>query len=412
MQNFLLTFLSICFVRANLILTPKEHHLFTFEFGSFAQEHNLDNLATIGDLVLFKTDTKNYNKYKSTFDQVFDVEQEQVYTLPMTNSSVRQGTVNPIKSETENLVYIPESDGSFSMLKVSDEPVPWHLDRISKRELPLNGSYAYSLPGSCHKNSDVEIHTYVVDTGVDENHPEFQGRAKFLENFTGDNENFDGNSHGTHCSGIIGSKTYGVCKDTLIFGVKVLDSQGSGSTSGVIAGMNYAFNKHLENEKKNPNVRSIISMSLGGGKSIAMNRAVENMIKNSNTFYIVVAAGNEDSDACRTSPASARGILTVMAMGPDDQRAYFSNYGKCASIYGTGVQVKSTIPGGKTAVYSGSSMATPQIVGVLNHYLDQFPHMNMKQIKEKMLSDATKNVISGNPKNTPNLMSFIKRQDD
>ena len=131
MQNFLFTFLSICFVRANLILTPKEHHLFTFEFGSFAQEHNLDSLATIGDLVLFKTDTKNYNKYKSTFDQFFDVEQEQVYT------------VNPIKSETENLVYIPDgSDGSFSMLKVSDELVPWHLDRISKRELPLDGSYA------------------------------------------------------------------------------------------------------------------------------------------------------------------------------------------------------------------------------------------------------------------------------
>ena len=176
--------------------------------------------------------------------------------------------------------------------------------------------------------------------------------------------------------------------------------------------MNYAFKRHLENEKKNPNVRSIISMSLGGGKSIAMNRAVENMIKNSNTFYIVVAAGNENQDVKSSSPASARGILTVMAMGKDDQRAYFSNFGRTASIYGTGVEIESTIPGGKTAVYSGTSMATPQIVGALNHYLDQFPHMNMKQIKEKMLSDATKNVISGNPKNTPNLMSFIKRQDD
>lgn len=403
MQNLIFTFLSICFVQANLILTPKEHNLFTFEFGSFAQEHNLDNLAKIGDLILFKTNTNNYNKYKSTFDQIFDVEQEQIYTI------------NPIKveteKETENLVYIPESDGSFSKLKLSDEQVPWHLDRISKRNLPLDGSYAYSLPGSCHRNSDVEIHTYVVDTGVDEKHPEFQGRAKFLENFTGDDEDFDGNSHGTHCSGIIGSKTYGVCKDSKIFGVKVLDSQGSGSTSGVIAGMNYAFKRHLENEKQNPNVRSIISMSLGGGKSIAMNRAVENMVKNSNTFYIVVAAGNENNDACNTSPASARGILTVMAMGQDDERAYFSNYGKCCSIYGTGVEIESTIPGGKTAVYSGTSMATPQIVGVLNHYLDQFPHMNMKDIKEKMLSDATKNTIRGNRKNTQNLMSYIHRED-
>ena len=403
------TLFSVCF--ANFILIPKEQHLFTFEFGSFAQEHGLDNLASVGDLYLFKTNTDNYHKYKNTFDNLFDIEQEQIYKI------------NPVSEEgNENdFVYIQELDGSFSMqLRTSDilsaervsgqdAPVPWHLDRISKRHLPLDGNYSYSQPGSCHKNSNVEIHTYVVDTGVDKSHPEFEGRATFLENFTGDNEDFDGNSHGTHCSGIIGSKTYGVCKDAKIFGVKVLDSQGSGSTSGVIAGMDYVFNRHVKNEKVNSNVRSIISMSLGGGKSVAMNRVVEKMIKTSNTFYIVVAAGNENSDACNTSPASARGILTVMAMGKNDQRAYFSNYGVCADIYGTGVEIISTIPGGKTAIYSGTSMATPQIVGALNHYLDQFPNMNMGQIREKMLSDATKDTIKGNPRKTSNLMSYIHR---
>jgi subtilisin family serine protease len=398
----LLSFFSVgltSILASNVILTPKEHQLHTFNFVSFNVEHNIEDLASVGDLTLYRTDSDNYIKYKNTFDNLFDVEEEQVYTVsPVVHDS----------SESPDLLFVQEP-GNLEF-KVQ-ESVPWHLDRLSKRHLPLDGSYTYNTPGSCHRNSDVEIHTYVVDTGVDQSHPEFEGRAEFLENFTGDNQDFDGNSHGTHCSGIIGSKTYGVCKDAKIFGVKVLDSQGSGSTSGVIAGMNYAFNRHLENEKKNPNVRSIISMSLGGGFSAAMNRAVENMVRTSNTFYIAVAAGNEDSDACRTSPASAKGILTVMAMGRDDQRAYFSNYGKCCSIYGTGVEVKSTIPGGKTAVYSGSSMATPEIVGTLNHYLDQFPHMNMRDIKAKMLEDATKDTIEGNPKNTPNLMSYVHREN-
>jgi subtilisin family serine protease len=133
------------------------------------------------------------------------------------------------------------------------------------------------------------------------------------------------------------------------------------------------------------------------------------MIKKSNTFYIVVAAGNENQDVKSSSPASAKGILTVMAMGRDDQRAYFSNFGRTASLYSTGVEVKSTIPGGKTAIYSGTSMACPAAVGVLNHYLDMYPRLNMRQLKEKMLSDATKDIIRGNPKNTPNLMVFLER---
>jgi hypothetical protein len=380
-----------------VILTPKEHQLHTFNFASFNDEHNIQNLASISDLNLYKTTSENYFMYKNTFEHLFDIEEEQVYTVP------------PLTTvQSENVVFVQEPDQFEFRVQ---ESVPWHLDRISKRELPLDGTYAYSSPGSCHRNSDVEIHTYIVDTGCDSSHPEFEGRAEFLENFTGDNQNYDGNSHGTHCSGIIGSKTYGVCKDAKLYCVKVLDSQGSGSTSGVIAGMEYAFNRHLENEKKNPNVRSIISMSLGGGYSLAMNRAVEKMVRTSNTFYITVAAGNENQNIKSSSPASAKGILTIMAMGRDDQRAYFSNYGS-ASFYSTGVEVKSTIPDGKTAVYSGTSMACPAAVGVLNHYLDMYSSLNMKDIKNKMLEDATKDTIKGNPKQTPNLMVFLKRNDD
>lgn len=387
-------------VQASFILVPKEHQRFTFDFVSFNAEHSVEHLATVDDFTLYKTDTVNYNKYKNTFDHIFDVEEEQVYTVNPINESDN--------NNNDNILFVQEP-GSFDFN--IQQSVPWHLDRIDKRYLPLDGSYAYNTQGSCHKNSKVNIETYIVDTGCDVDHPEYEGRAEFLENFTGDGKNTDGNSHGSHCAGIVGSKTYGVCKDANIKCVKVLDSQGSGTTSGVIKGLNYVFNRHLQNEKKNPNVRSIMSMSLGGGFSVAMNRLVEKMIKSSNTFYIVAAAGNENQDACKTSPASADGVLTVMAMGKDDQRASFSNYGKCCNIYGTGVNIKSTIPGGKTAVYSGSSMSAPETVGVLNHILDENPQMNQNQILTKMLRESTKNIIKSNPKDTPNLMSYIERKN-
>lgn len=384
-------------VSSNVILKPKDTYLtnFNFNFHTFVQEHNLVHLTTIDDLTLYTTTFDNFYSYQNTISELFEIEYEQVYTF--------------VKDD-QYVFYYNSDENSFDMKSTSTE-VPWHLDRISKHSLPLDGVFPYGTSGSCHNNSGVEIHTYVVDTGIDVSHPEFEGRATFLENFTDDGEDSDGNSHGTHCAGIIGSKTYGVCKDAKLFAIKVLDSQGSGSTMGVIAGLDYAFKRHLEQHKQNPNVRSVLSMSLGGGYSKMMNMVVEKMVQTSETFYIVVAAGNEDSDACNTSPASAEGVLTVMASDKNDQRAYFSNYGKCADLYAPGVNVKSTVLNGKTAVYSGTSMATPNVAGVVNHYLDKFPNLNMKQLKEKMLKDATKNELSGNPSQTNNLLVYLNREN-
>jgi subtilisin family serine protease len=384
---------------SDVILTPKEHQLHTFDFNSFNVEHSVQDLASVGDFTLYKTNSDNYLKYKNTFDNLFDVEEEQVYT------------VNPVEvsSHNENVLFVQEP-GNLEF-KVQ-ESVPWHLDRISKRHLPLDGSYAYNTPGSCHKNSDVEIETYVVDTGV-QSHNEFgDNQPTFLENFSGDNVDEDCNSHGTFCSSQIGGLKAGVCKDAKLFAVKVLTCEGSGSTSGVIAGMDYVFKRHLEREKENPKVRSIMSMSLGGGKSLAMNRAVERMVKMSDTFYIVVASGNEGQDAKNTSPASARGIFTANAMNRNDERAYFSNYGKFTDIYSPGVENYGAILNNKYAVESGTSFSTPILAGIMNHVLDENPHLNMKQLKEKILNDATKDTIEGNPKNTPNLMVFLERNDN
>lgn len=385
---------------SSVILVPKEHQLHTFDFNSFNVEHNVQDLASVGDLSLYKTDSDNYLKYKNTFDHLFDVEEEQVYSIP---------PVTVHESSNDNLLFVQEP-GNLEF-KVQ-ESVPWHLDRISKRQLPLDGTYAYSQRGSCHKNSEVEIETYVVDTGV-QPHNEFgDNQPIFLENFSGDNVDEDCNSHGTFCSSQIGGLKAGVCKDAKLFAIKVLTCEGSGSTSGVIAGMDYVFKRHLQREKENSKVRSIMSMSLGGGKSLAMNRVVERMVKMSNTFYIVVASGNENQDAKNTSPASARGIFTANAMDRNDQRAYFSNYGSCTDIYSPGVENYGAILNNKYAVESGTSFSTPILAGVMNHYLDENPNYNLKKLKEKILSDATKDTIEGNPKFTPNLMVFLKRNDN
>lgn len=397
---YFIFYLSLAFnkVKCNMILTPKEFH--TVDFSSFTQEHNVNYLASIDDLNIYKTDIDNYNKYKNTFRYLFDVEKEQSYTV--------NPIVHNLNEENSFLLFVQEP-GKLEF--TIEESVPWHLDRLSKRHLPLNGSYAYNTPGSCHKNSNVEIHTYIVDTGVDVNHHEFEGRAKFLENFTDDNKDYDCNSHGTFCSSQIGGLKAGVCKDSKLFAVKVLNCEGSGSTSGVIAGMEYVFKRHLQNEKKNPKVRSIMSMSLGGGKSLAMNRAVEKMVKMSDTFYIVVASGNENQDAKNTSPASARGIFTANAMDKNDQRAYFSNYGSSTDIYSPGVSNYGAVLDNKYAIESGTSFSTPILAGIMNHFLDMYPDLNMKRLKEKILNDATKDTIKGNPKNTPNLMVFLERND-
>lgn len=291
-------------------------------------------------------------------------------------------------------------------ITVSINNLPWHLGRVAKEKLPLSETFPYTGKGSCHRNTDFVIDSYVVDTGIDISHSQFEGRAKWGANFV-DDKDTDCNMHGTHVSGLIGSKDYGVCVDANLYAVKVLGCQGEGSLSGVIKGIEWVFDRHLE-KSKTAKVKSIINMSLGGGFSKALNKATESCLANNADFYIVAAAGNENSDACNTSPASSPSVLTVMASDSNDKRAWFSNFGKCTDIYSPGVDILSTIPNEQTAVLSGTSMATPVLVGVLNHYIDIYPNLNMKDIKEKMIQDATASVES-KKHGTSNKLVFLVR---
>jgi hypothetical protein len=379
----------------NYILTPKEEYIGNFGVHAISGEHNLEIFAEFtefGYLPFYTTSYENVIKYVSTLSQFFDIEEDVT-----------------IKLKDYDFVLVDKVDTQTHILK-NDTSVPWHLDRISKHKLPLDGSYPYSESGSCHTNSDVIIDTYIVDTGIDIEHPQFGGRAVWSENFV-DSTNTDCNNHGTHVAGLVGSNDYGVCKDANLYAVKVLDCKGSGSLSGVIKGIEWVYKSHVSKTKLKSSkvVKSVINMSLGGGFSRALNKAIEYGVKKDNNFYVVVAAGNEDQDACNGSPSSVKSILTVMASGKDDNRAWFSNWGPCAELYSPGLNVLSTIPNGQTAVYSGTSMASPVLAGVLNHYIDMYPDMNMKQIKKQMISMSSKDVISGQKESTSNNLVYLER---
>jgi hypothetical protein len=381
-------FISLVFAQS-YILTPKSSTP-SDQYNVLAQQFSLEPLASFESdeqsLYLYTTHHSNIIQHKSIISSYYHIEEDSTISL--------------------------SNDFSVSLESVSnssDVEIPWSLDRITKRKLEYDGSYKYSQPGSCHQNPNVVINTYVVDTGIDITHPQFQGRAKWSANFA-DSLDTDCNSHGTHVAGTIGSQNYGVCPDANLFAVKVLDCNGSGSLSGVIKGIEWVFNQHKKQSSQSSKlIKSIINMSLGGGYSYAINKVVEKCLTNDH-FYIVAAAGNENQDACKTSPASAPSVLTVMASDDHDVRAYFSNWGNCADIYGPGVDILSTIPDGKTARYSGTSMSTPLFAGVVNHILDLYPNKNIKQVKKFLIEHGTKNIIHGEKPKTNNELVYLDRE--
>lgn len=374
---------TICLSKT-LLLVPKPHTMSMLDLNEFNSEHDIEEFVNINGDVIYKTENMNY---LSTLDQLFYVEEEQTYKI----------------SFLDDVYY--DFIGNVDII-FDENVVPWHLSRVVQRDLPLENDFRYM---NCNTNNDIIVNNIVIDTGIDVHHPEFEGRVTWLGNYADDDDK-DGNSHGTHCAGLIGSRKYGVCKDANLFAIKVLGSDGSGTTSGVIAGINAAFKHHLKMTKgtKSKIVKTVVSMSLGGGKSIALNKAVQATLKDPN-FYFAAAAGNENSDACNTSPASVKEIFTVMASDKYDKRAYFSNFGRCSDIYSPGVNIESTIPNGKTAVYSGTSMAGPILVGVLTHYINMYPELAMKEMKTKILGEATKDHIKSNVRNTNNLLVYLQR---
>jgi hypothetical protein len=264
----------------------------------------------------------------------------------------------------------------------------WNLDRIDQKTNVLDNRYLHRVSQGRNTVS------YVVDTGIDITHPEFQGRAVWGIN-TVDNTNTDCNSHGTHVAGTIGSFTFGVAKQTTLIAVKVLGCQGGGSMSGVIRGLEYVMNDLFRRNRP-----AIVNMSLGGGHSDSLNRAVQALT--SAGIHVVAAAGNENNDACMTSPANEPTAMTVGATTRNNEMAGFSNWGKCVDVLSPGTEILSTVPGGRTSVLQGTSMAAPAVAGVYALILAENPSFSPETMKKVIKTTCIKNVISRMKQDTEN----------
>jgi len=270
----------------------------------------------------------------------------------------------------------------------------WGITRTSEKALNPDGLYTYvdTADGS-------GVTVYVIDTGIYIQNVDFGGRATWGTN-TVDQKTTDGNGHGTHCAGTIGGTAYGMAKKTRLVAVKVLSDSGSGSTAGVISGIEWAAK-----DKKGP---AVGSMSLGGGKSPTMNAAVTSAT--SQGLIMVVAAGNDNANACNYSPASTPEAITVAASDNKDTKATFSNYGTCVHLFAPGVAITSTWIGSPTAIntISGTSMACPHVAGQVAKYLEVDPSAGPAVAKAWILEVAQAGLIKSIPAipKTPNLLLF------
>jgi subtilisin family serine protease len=264
----------------------------------------------------------------------------------------------------------------------------WGLDRIDQRYRPLSGTYTY---GSTASN----VYAYVIDTGISTGHPDFGGRAANVYDALGGNGQ-DCNGHGTHVAGTIGSTTYGVAKSVRLRGVRVLNCSGSGSTSGIIAALNW-----LRTNAARP---AVANMSLGGGYSSTLNSAAASLA-NSGVF-LAVAAGNENQNACNVSPASASAVFTTASSTSTDAKSSFSNWGSCVEAYAPGSSITSTWNNGGYNTISGTSMASPHVAGVAALYKGNYGDAASSTISSWLTGNATTGVIAGNPSGTPNRLLY------
>jgi subtilisin family serine protease len=305
-------------------------------------------------------------------------------------ATLNPGQLNGLR-HNPNVAWI-EPD-QVATLATTQTGAPAALDRIDQRTLPRDGNYTYAATGS-------QVNVYVIDTGIDTQHSEFEGRAANT-GFDASNQpngGVDCNGHGTHVAGIIGSKTYGVAKKARLWGLRVADCNGQGTASGIIAAVDWVTINHKP--------FAVANISLGVNASQALDDAVNNLAYYH--VFVAVAAGNSSVDACTVSPARAAAAYTVAAVKTNDERAGFSNWGTCVDIYAPGTGVLSTWLGGGTAMLDGTSMAAPHVAGVAALYKsfvgqDVATNVIHAWLRNNATVDA---VFNGSINSTPNYLLF------
>mmetsp|Transcript_11361 Transcript_11361/g.18513 ORF Transcript_11361/g.18513 Transcript_11361/m.18513 type:complete len:403 (+) Transcript_11361:428-1636(+) len=240
-------------------------------------------------------------------------------------------------------------------------PKPWGLNRVDQPDLPLDHtSFKTSYTG---KNVTV----YILDTGIWESHGDYGSRVRPGVSFVkGEDYVMDRNGHGTHCAGTAVGTRYGVAKDAQVVGIKILSAEGYGNTVDIIKGIEWAVN-----DARSRNTPGVLSLSLGGSADPVLDAGVDAAADAG--MLVAVAAGNDNGDACKKSPARAAQVITVGATNIADHRSYFSNWGTCVNVFAPGTNIISSWIGADDAVnmISGTSMATPLVAGVLATLLEK-----------------------------------------
>ncbi|MFJ9547735.1 S8 family peptidase [Streptomyces erythrochromogenes] len=298
--------------------------------------------------------------------------------------------VRSVEADAE--VSSPPTPAGPAAPSAARAPAPtWGLDRIDQRTLPLDGDFTTT------GGDGAGVTAYILDTGIDYAHPEFEGRAEPGFDAVGDGGGGqDCEGHGTHVAGTVGGRTYGVARAVRLVSVRVLGCDGRGDYSAVVAGLDWVA--------ANARQPAVLNVSLGGGRSDAVNRAAT-AVAEAGTLP-VIAAGNSAADACTVSPASADRVMTVAASNRRDEQSGFSNGGACIEIHAPGEQIDSALLGGDTVALDGTSMAAPHVTGTAALYKAAHPAATPEEVAGWLLEQSTKDVLTGTGAGTPNRLLF------
>ncbi|MEU9168133.1 S8 family peptidase [Streptomyces sp. NPDC048420] len=309
------------------------------------------------------------------------------YTATLSATEARRLAADPA-------VATVEQNQTVHLTDTTQSSAPWGLDRSDQTSLPLSGTYTY--PDTAGSG----VTAYVIDTGVRISHAQISGRASYgYDAVDGDTTASDGNGHGTHVATTIAGTTYGIAKKAKIVAVRVLDNAGSGTTAGVIAGINWVTANH-----SGP---SVANMSLGGGASTTLDNAVANSIASGVTY--AVAAGNSSANASSYSPARVATAITVGATTSTDARASYSNYGSVLDIFAPGSSITAGWYTSDTATntISGTSMATPHVAGAAAVYLANHTSATPAQVATALVNGSTTGKVTSAGSGSPNRLLKI-----
>ncbi|MEW2569004.1 S8 family peptidase [Streptomyces sp. NPDC047070] len=309
------------------------------------------------------------------------------YSANLSAAEARRLAADPSVATVEQNQIVRASDTTQSN-------APWGLDRSDQASLPLSGTYTY--PDSAGSG----VTAYVIDTGVRITHAQISGRASYgYDAVDGDTVASDGNGHGTHVATTIAGSTYGIAKKANIVAVRVLDNAGSGTTAGVIAGINWVTANH-----SGP---SVANLSLGGGASSTLDAAVSNSIASGVTY--AVAAGNSSANASSYSPARVAAAITVGATTSTDAKASYSNYGSVLDIFAPGSSITAgwNTSDSATNTISGTSMATPHVAGAAAVYLAGHTSATPAQVATALTNGATTGKVTSPGTGSPNRLLKI-----